>query len=30
MTDGEIDEMQKEINKEVGMDVDDGGVDMIR
>ena len=28
MTDGEIDEMQKEMNKEAGMDVEDGGVDM--
>jgi hypothetical protein len=28
MTDAEIDEMQKEINKEAGMDVEDGGVDM--
>ena len=30
MTDGEIEEMQKEMNKEVGMDVEDGGIDMIR
>ncbi len=28
MTDAEIDEMQKEMNKEAGMDVEDGGVDM--
>ena len=28
MTDGEIDEMQKQMNKEAGMDVEDGGVDM--
>ena len=26
--DAEIDEMQKEMNKEAGMDVEDGGVDM--
>ena len=30
MTDGEIEEMQKEMNKEVGMDVEDGGIDMTR
>jgi hypothetical protein len=28
MTDAEIDEMQKDINKEAGMDTDDGGIDM--
>jgi len=28
MTDAEIDEMQKQINKEAGMDVEDGGIDM--
>ena len=28
MTDGEIDEMQKQMNKEAGMDVEDGGIDM--
>ena len=30
MTDAEIDEMQKEMNKEAGMDTDDGGIDMIQ
>ena len=28
MSDSEIDEMQKQMNKEAGMDVEDGGVDM--
>jgi hypothetical protein len=28
MTDAEIDEMQKQINKEAGTDVEDGGIDM--
>ena len=28
MTDSEIDAMQDQINKEAGMDVDDGGIDM--
>ena len=28
MTDAEIDEMQKDINKEAGLDTDDGGIDM--
>jgi len=28
MTDAEIEEMQTQINKEAGLDVDDGGVDM--
>ena len=30
MTDYEIDDMQKEINKEAGDDVEDGGVDLPR
>tara|TARA_A200000159_G_scaffold97888_1_gene90696 strand:- start:438 stop:1109 length:672 start_codon:yes stop_codon:yes gene_type:complete len=28
MSDGEIEEMQKQINKEAGLDTDDGGIDM--
>jgi hypothetical protein len=28
MTDAEIDEMQKQINKEAGTDIEDGGIDM--
>ena len=28
MTEAEIDEMQKEINKEAGLDAEDGGIDM--
>jgi len=28
MTDAEMDEMQKQINKEAGLDVEDGGIDM--
>ena len=28
MTEHEIDEMQKEINKEAGMDTEDGGIDV--
>ncbi len=28
MTDAEIDEMQKQINKEAGIDAEDGGVDV--
>ena len=28
MTDAEIDEMQNDINREAGLDVDDGGVDV--
>ena len=28
MTDAEMDEMQKQINREAGLDVEDGGIDM--